>query len=403
MAVVIAPVLQALFHGDAPVRFQFWDGSMVGPEDGPATIAICSVDALRRLAWAPGELGFARAFVCGDIEVDGDIFGLLRRLSATVPPDQRVGSRVRWQALAALKTFGALGGPLAPPPSELRPRGRRHSQGRDEQTVQHHYDASNEFHRLMLGPSMTYSCAYFATDTTTLEDAQAAKHEMVCRKLGLVERRGARLLDVGCGWGSMAIHAAVHHDADVVGATISKAQADLARKRVADAGVADKVEIRLQDYRDIRDGPYDAISSIGMFEHVGREQNDQYFSSLRALLPDGGRLLNHAIARAGGSRLRRRSFMYRYVFPDSDLQDVGAVVLAMEKAGFEVRHVESLREHYGPTLRHWHKNLLANWDAAIAAAGVERSRVCWIYTAGCANSFEDGSLNVFQVLGQAGA
>jgi cyclopropane-fatty-acyl-phospholipid synthase len=248
---------------------------------------------------------------------------------------------------------------------------------------------------------MTYSCARFNQESTSLEDAQAAKHEMICRKLGLHTRRELRLLDVGCGWGSMAIHAAEHHGASVVGVTISRAQAELARKRVADAGLTDRVEIRLQDYRDVRGETFDAISSIGMFEHVGAKRIGTYFETLRGLLGPKGRLLNHAISSVGGSNMGRRSFIGRYVFPDGELIDVGDVVLAMERSGFEVRDVESLREHYARTLRSWVANLEAAWDQALAEVGPARARIWRLYMAGSALSFDQGLVAIHQVLGVA--
>jgi cyclopropane-fatty-acyl-phospholipid synthase len=265
--------------------------------------------------------------------------------------------------------------------------------------ISHHYDISNEFYRLILGPSMTYSCARFVEASTTLETAQQSKHDLVCRKLGLHEHRGARLLDVGCGWGSLALHAARHYGANVVGITLSTAQADLARTSVKEAGLDDQIEIRVQDYRDLRDERFDAISSIGMFEHVGTERTAEYFATLSALLNDTGRLLNHAISSVGGSRMARNSFIGRYVFPDGELIDVGQVVLAMERAGFEIRDVESLREHYARTLQAWVKNLEDNWDAAVNEVGVQRARVWHLYMAASANSFEDGGISIHQVLG----
>ena len=244
-----------------------------------------------------------------------------------------------------------VGPPPAPPPEEAHVHGRRHSIARDAQAISHHYDVGNDFYAIVLGPSMTYSCARWGTHTTDLTAAQAAKHDLVCRKLGLAARPGQRLLDVGCGWGSMAIHAARNYDAEVVGITISQEQHAAARARVEEAGVADRVEIRLQDYRTLGGERFDAISSIGMFEHVGAARMAQYFATLRSLLGPGGRLLNHAISRVGGTRLGRRTFIGRYVFPDGELIDIAAVVDAAERAGFEVRDVESLREHYARTLR----------------------------------------------------
>jgi cyclopropane-fatty-acyl-phospholipid synthase len=250
----------------------------------------------------------------------------------------------------------------------------------------------------VLGDTMTYSCAYFADEVMTLDEAQDAKHELVSRKLGL--QRGMRLLDVGCGWGGMALHAARVHGIDVVGITLSQPQADLASKRVADAGLAGHVEIRVQDYRDVSDGPFDAISSIGMFEHVGLAQLERYFGSLRSLLRDGGRLLNHAISRpAGRPGFDRGSFVNRYVFPDGELQEVGSVVSAMQRLGLEVRDVESLREHYARTLRAWVANLERGWDEAVKLVGVARSKIWRLYMAGSAMSFDAGRINVHQVLG----
>jgi cyclopropane-fatty-acyl-phospholipid synthase len=265
--------------------------------------------------------------------------------------------------------------------------------------VGHHYDVGNDFYRLVLGPTMTYSCARFVEAESTLEQAQAAKHELICRKLGLHERPGMRLLDVGCGWGTMAIHAAVHHQARAVGITISRPQAELARLRAEEAGVSDLVEIRLQDYRDLAGETFDVISSIGMSEHVGHGKIDQYFATLRSVLGPQGRLLNHAISSVGGSTLGPRSFVGRYVFPDGELIDVGNVVLSMEEAGFEVRDVESLREHYARTLRCWVANLESNWDRAVAMVGGPRAKVWRLYMAGSAIGFEDGGIAIHQVLG----
>jgi cyclopropane-fatty-acyl-phospholipid synthase len=399
VAATVTPLLDALFATAVPVQFRFWDGSAVGPTDGPGTVLVHSPDALRRLLWAPGDLGIARAYVVGDLDFDGDAFSVLRALQEGSQDFRRLGVGGLGAALKVAGRVGALGRPLAPPAEEMRPQGWRHSKQRDARAISHHYDVGNDFYRLVLGPSLTYSCARFPDDTTTLEDAQAGKHELVCAKLGLPESRGARLLDVGCGWGSMAMHAAARHGATVVGITISDAQADLARQRVAAAGLADHVEIRLQDYRDLRGEEFDAISSIGMFEHVGAARTEDYFETLRGLLRPGGRLLNHAISSIGGSKLGGRSFLARYVFPDGELLDVGEVVLAMERTGFEVRDVESLREHYARTLRHWVANLDGHWDEAVALVGVARARVWRLYMAASAVGFDDGGVAIHQVLG----
>ncbi len=273
---------------------------------------------------------------------------------------RRGGWRTRLEGgrrlLAAARATGALGRPLAPPPEEARLRGPLHSRRRDAQAIAHHYDVSNDFYRLILGETMTYSCAYFSTPETPLADAQRAKYDLICRKLGL--RPGMRLLDVGCGWGGMALHAAEHYGVRAVGVTLSQRQVEYARDAVAAAGLDDRVEIRLQDYRDVADGPFDAVSSIGMVEHVGRSRLGEYFGRLYALLRPGGRLLNHGICRPRGSRgLGRSSFVGHYVFPDGELHEVGIIAQAMQACGLEVRDAQSLREHYALTLRHWVDNL----------------------------------------------
>ncbi len=399
-AAALAPLLAVVLAETTPVRFSFWDGSSLGPGDGAGTLHVHSPDAVRRILWAPGELGLARAFVCGEVTVEGDLFALLRALrDGTTRELRAVGWRSLPEALRAARRLGVLGPPLPPPPEECRPSGRLHSPGRDARAISHHYDVGNEFYRLVLGPSMTYSCARFVTEATTLTEAQAAKHELVCRKLGLDRRPGARLLDVGCGWGSMALHAAEHHAAEVVGVAISREQVEHARARVEASGLGDRVEIRLQDYRDLRGEQFDAISSIGMFEHVGSVRTARYFETLRELLRPTGRLLNHAISKPGGSKLGGQTFIGRYVFPDGELIDVGRVVLAMQEAGFEVRDVESLREHYSRTLHGWVGNLETHWDECVALVGLHRANIWRLYMAASAVGFDDGGLAVHQVLG----
>ncbi|MFE6859667.1 class I SAM-dependent methyltransferase [Nocardia sp. NPDC057668] len=409
VAETFGPLLRLAFGASPPLNFEFWDGSRAAAAgQSPGTLRIRSKDALAHMVWAPGELGLGRAFVSGSADLDGDLFAMLRALQTAVPGNARLGAAGAVRALGAAGRLGALGRRPEPPREEARPRrGRAHTRARDAAAISHHYDVGNDFYNLVLGPSMTYSCARFtaphddgtgpADPAVSLADAQRAKHDLICRKLGLTP--GLRLLDVGCGWGSMAIHAAATYGAQVVGVTISREQADLARRRVAEAGLSANVEIRLADYRDLGGEHFDAISSIGMFEHVGSERAAEYFDTLRALLRPRGRLLNHAISARGGSKIPPRSFIGRYVFPDGELRDVGEVVLAMERAGFEVRDVESLREHYALTLRAWVANLERDWPAAVALVGEGRARIWRIYMAASALGFEDGGLGLHQVLG----
>jgi len=398
-AAALSPLVRNLLGDRIPVRLELWDGSSIGPDDGVGTLRVRSSDALRRILWAPGELGVGRAYVAGDIEVEGDIVAVLASLHEVAPRDLRTGLRALPAAFGAAYRAGAIGLPPPAPAEEATVAGFRHSRRRDVKAVTHHYDVGNDFYELVLGPSMTYSCARFADPAMSLEQAQESKHELICRKLGLREGKPLRLLDVGCGWGSMALHAAANCGASVVGITLSEEQATHARKRVAEAGLADRVEIRVQDYRDLGGERFDAISSIGMFEHVGKVRTAQYFETLRSLLEPGGRLLNHAISEQGGSKLGRWSFFGRYVFPDGELLDVGDVVLAMERAGFECRDVESLREHYAQTLRHWVANLEANWESAVKEVGLARARIWRLYMAGSVIGFENGGIAVHQVLG----
>ncbi|MEV0244976.1 cyclopropane-fatty-acyl-phospholipid synthase family protein [Nocardia sp. NPDC050712] len=409
VADTLAPLLRTALGDQPPIRFEFWDGSTMAPAAEPrGVMRIRSKDALSYLVWAPGELGLARAYVSGQLEFEGDVFTVLRSMQQSAPRDADLGWDAALRAVGAAGRLGALTHHPKPPPEEVRPlRGGLHTKRRDAAAISHHYDVGNDFYRLVLGESMTYSCARFvapgddgaapANPAVPLVDAQRAKHDLICRKLGL--RAGMRLLDVGCGWGSMALHAAATYDAQVVGVTISHEQAELARERVAAAGLRDRVEIRLSDYRDLRGEEFDAISSIGMFEHVGTKRSAEYFDTLRALLRPQGRLLNHAISSIGGSRMQNRSFIGRYVFPDGELLDVGAVVLAMERAGFEVRDVDALREHYALTLRQWVANLENDWDRAVSLVGPGRARIWRLYMAASALGFEDGGLGLHQILG----
>jgi len=277
----LASLLAGFVQGDLPIAIEAYDGSRAGPADA-TTLVIRSPDAVRRVLTRPGELGLARAYVAGDLDLAGDVFDVLE--FATDSADLRFDPKLlagllRETGVDALR-------PLPPPPEEARLHGGLHTRRRDRAAISHHYDVSNEFYRLVLGPSMTYSCAVFRSPDEPLADAQRNKYELISRKLGL--EPGMRLLDVGCGWGGMVLHAAHEHGVDAVGVTLSQQQEELATKRVAEAGLAGHIDIRLQDYRDVRDGPFDVISSIGMFEHVGRARMAEYFHRLRDLLPPGG-------------------------------------------------------------------------------------------------------------------
>jgi len=399
-----------------PLRVRAWDGSEAGPRGVPVLV-VRRRRALRRLLWKPGELGLARGWVAGDLDVDGDLYTALDLLSglfwnrgegdpAATRADavRRAGAFLRDPATYRLaRSALALAGPGLPPaapPEEVRKRaGIAHSKRRDKAAIAHHYDVGNAFYALFLGPSMVYSCAVWPEPDTTLEQAQYAKLELVCRKLRL--REGQRLLDVGCGWGSMVRHAAEHHGVRATGITLSVEQAAYARKRIAEAGLTDRVDIRVQDYRDVEDGPYDAISSIGMAEHVGNERYLEYAGTLYSLLRPGGRLLNHQIARRpliDEEAYRIDEFIDRYVFPDGELAPVGATIARLEQAGFEARDMEALREHYALTLRAWVTNLEKHWDEAAAATSAGRARVWRLYMAASAVSFERNRIGVNQVL-----
>ncbi|MEU9252535.1 cyclopropane-fatty-acyl-phospholipid synthase family protein [Streptomyces sp. NPDC048270] len=416
----LAALAETLLGAPLPVRIRAWDGSEAGAPTGP-TLVLANRRALRRMLWKPGELGLARAWVAGDLTVEGDLFELLDRVAGLLwerEPPAEPTPRARHARLAraagtvellrdpaarsAVRDLAALARPWpapAPPPEEApRRSGAVHTKVRDRAAISHHYDVGNAFYGHVLGPSMVYSCAYWSPGAT-LEEAQRDKLDLVCRKLALTP--GARLLDVGCGWGSMVLHAAREYGVQATGITLSREQAAYARKRVAEEGLADRIEIRVQDYRDVKDGPYDAISSIGMAEHVGSDRYREYARTLHALLRPGGRLLNHQIARPpepDEEAHRIDEFIDAYVFPDGELSPLGSTVGELERAGFEVRDVEALREHYALTLRAWVARLQAGWDEAVRLTSPGRARVWLLYMAACALGFEHGRLGVNQVL-----
>jgi cyclopropane-fatty-acyl-phospholipid synthase len=417
----VATFVGTIFNNELPFRVEAYDGSVaeattVSPAN-TITLKILRREALTRVLTHPGELGVARAYVAGDIDIDGDLDALF---DLRIPPVKKMMKADNLRALLAVVGTSALR-PIPPPDIEAKQRGILHSRSRDRQAISHHYDVSNRFYEMVLGPSMTYSCAVFRSPGDTLEMAQKRKVDLVARKLAL--EPGTRLLDVGCGWGAMAIHAAKTYGASIVGITLSEPQRRYATEQAQLAGVSDLVEFRLQDFRDVDDGPYDAISSIGMSEHVGRRSLDSYTQVLFDLVRPGGRFLNHAIGRPASfnedpdpskvSEISRQvqialglrgpskigsPFIERYVFPDGELQEVGTLVSMFQAHGFEVRHLESLREHYALTLRYWVDNLTKRFDEAVEEVGVQRARVWRLYMSGSAVGFERHHLEIHQIL-----
>jgi cyclopropane-fatty-acyl-phospholipid synthase len=379
-----------------PFALQFWDGSALPSTAGNGPVFRAnSPRAVAHALLAPGQLGLSRAYVSGELEVD-DLDAMLALLNDWDPP--RIDGPTRRRLLLGAARAAGLMRPPRPPAIELRPRGRRHSVDRDARAVRHHYDVSNDFFALFLGPSMTYSCAIFedpSRDDESLEAAQERKLETVCTKLAL--RAGERVLDVGCGWGSFLIHAAVHHGVRGVGITLSPPQAALARERAAAAGVADRLEIRVADYREMRGERFDAIASIGMVEHVGAVQLDRYAAVLAGLLEPGGRLLNHGIARLRHGEAEAGSFSERYVFPDAAPMHLSRVVLALERAGFVCEHVEGYAQHYARTLAHWAQRLDDHAAEGGRLAGAERMRVWRLYLRAARSGFETGFTSIYQV------
>ncbi|MEU4245150.1 cyclopropane-fatty-acyl-phospholipid synthase family protein [Actinoplanes sp. NPDC026619] len=399
-ATKLAGLLEAILQVPMPVRIRAWDGSTAGPPDAP-TLIIRHKRAMRRILWQPNELGLARAYVAGDIDLEGDLYDALSRLAALLWRSPDIKDLPLHTVAGDLLRLGVLGTQPKPPPEEMQVAGDRHSRRRDRQAVSQHYDVGNDFYRIVLGESMVYSCAYWTSDAPGygLADAQRDKLDLICRKLDL--KPGMRLLDVGCGWGSLAVHAAQNYGVRVLGITLSTEQAEFARKQVAEAGLTDQVEIRIQDYRDLDDGPFDAISSVGMAEHVGTEPYRQYAEILYAQLKPGGRLLNHQISRLHlppKAPHQVRSFIDAYVFPDGELAPVGTTVTLLEEAGFEVRDVHALREHYARTLRAWVANLESDWSTAVRLTSPGRARVWRLYMAASALAFEQAKIGVNQVL-----
>ena len=379
---------------DRPFTVEFWDGTQLPASNssGP-TFYIRSPRAAAHVLRAPGQLGLGRAYVSGEIEVD-DMDAVIALLDSWDPPSLE-GPDKRALLLGAVRAAG-ITKPPPRPQAELRPSGKRHSKERDAEAVRHHYDVSNEFFEIFLGETMVYSCAIFSRGATTLKEAQEEKLEMVARKLEL--KPGDRVLDVGCGWGGFPLWAATKHGATVVGITLSPPQAEKARQRAEEAGVADRVDVRVMDYRDLAGSGerFDAIASIGMVEHVGSANIDVYAETLAGLLEPGGRLLNHGITRLRHGDGEAGPFSERYVFPDAEPLHLSRVLLALERAGFVTRHVEEFGADYAETLKHWADNLDANLEQATRLAGPERIRVWRLYLRAARNGFLSGFTSIYQ-------
>lgn len=405
--ITIAEAIDRLMRDGVPYRFSAYDGSSTGPADSPIHLNLKNDRGLSYLLTAPGDLGMARAYVAGDLDIEG--------VHPGDPYDALVAlmNHVRFRMPSpgeALELIRGLGGrtflnhfrPPAPPPQEALPKwrrlleGYRHSKTRDAEAIHHHYDVSNRFYEMVLGPSMTYTCACFPHADASLEEAQANKYDLVCRKLGLTP--GMRLLDIGSGWAGMVRHAAREYGVSVVGVTLSREQAEWGQQAIKEEGLDDIAEVRFGDYRDVTDTGFDAVSSIGLTEHIGVKHYPAYFSFVKGKLVPGGRFLNHCITRPDNAAKDTGAFIDRYVFPDGELTGSGRIITEMQNIGLEVRHEENLREHYALTLKGWGRNLVANWDECVAETDEGTAKVWGLYMAGSRLAFERNEIQLHQVL-----
>ncbi|MGW7539318.1 class I SAM-dependent methyltransferase [Amycolatopsis sp. NPDC054798] len=385
----LADFAERILGGPLPVAVRTWDGHRAGPA-GP-TVVLKNRRALRWLLYAPGELGLARAYVSGDLDVEGDLTEGFRRAWAYRP---QLSARDFGEAVRLAARLGVFGLPPKPPAEEARLRGKLHTLGRDRSAISHHYDLSNAFYQLLMDDSMAYSSGYWS-ETADLARAQHDKLELICRKLGL--RPGMRLLDVGCGWGSLLVHAAKHHGVEAVGVTISAEQVQHVKTRLAQHDLDGRVEVRRQDYRDLAGEPFDAVASVEMGEHVGEENYPTYTGTLYRMLKPAGRLLlqqmsRGAVAPGGGA------FIERYIAPDMTMRPLSRTLGHLETAGFEIRDVHALREHYVSTVRAWADTLEQHWDEAVALIGEAGARVWRLYLVGGALAFEENRMGVDQIL-----
>ena len=391
----LAEVFSLVVPADRGVAFRAYDGSSAGPANAKVTLEIKNRRAVEYIASSPNQLGLARAYVSGDMEIIGDAYDAMAALYPFPKIELSVGDKLRIG-----RTFlpYALKKPT-PPPQERALAGERHSKDRDAEAIHHHYDVSNLFYSWVLGPSMAYTCAVFPNADASLERAQEEKFDLVCRKLGL--QPGMRLLDIGCGWGGMVLHAVKNYGVTAIGATLSEQQAAWGQQAIIEQGLADRAQIRFSDYRDVKEGDFDAVSSIGLTEHIGRENYPAYFAFAYSKLKPEGRMLNHTITRPSDAEPShyQDGFINRYVFPDGELSGPGHIISTMNDAGFEIRHDENLREHYAITLRHWCENLERHWDQAVAEAGEGTARVWRLYMAASRLGFDINNIQLHQTLG----
>lgn len=402
VAAKLSALMTPLVGTELPVRIQAWDGSEAGPVGAPV-LRITSRRALRRLLWQPDELGFAQAYITGEVDVPGgsrELADGLRtvwdRSRTTGSGPIRLSAKQKLTAATLALRLGALGRRPAVPSSQAKLTGTLHTRARDRDAIAHHYDLSNEFYSLILDESMAYSSAYYESADLTLADAQRAKLDLICRKLDL--RPGMRLLDVGCGWGSLSLHAAEHYGAQVLGVTISAQQHEFVGKRIAERGLTDRVEVRVQDYREVSEQPFDAVISIEMGEHVGEHNYPVYAGSLYDHLKPTGRLLLQQMSRRSDAAPGGGPFIESYIAPDMHMRPLSETLGFLERAGFEIRNVQALREHYVRTVDAWLQTFESHYAEAVAMVGEEMARVWRLYLVGGGLSFEEGRMGVDQIL-----
>lgn len=382
-------LVERLLGAKIPVGLLAWDGSRAGDSDGPCVV-LNSRRALRHVLWQPGELGLARAYVSGDLDVDGDLADGLSRF-------WRLGRKIRpsvkdWAAIVKLAVrLGVIGPRPKPPAAEARLGGKLHTRSRDRAAIAHHYDLSNDFYQLLLDPSMAYSCAYWTSEQAELADAQAAKLDLICQKLDL--RPGMRLLDVGCGWGSLVVYAARNYGVHATGITLSRQQRDHVLKRAEGLSV----DVRLQDYRELTDEPFDAVASVEMGEHVGEDNYPAYAATLFRMLKPEGRLVLQQMSR-GATAPGGGAFIETYIAPDMTMRPIGSTLNHLATAGFEIRDVQAMREHYVRTCQAWADTLEKRWEDAVRLVGVEQARTWRLYLAGGALAFAENRMGVDQII-----